>query len=106
MLYRETSRMLQLLEDDLIRHSLWSPHRPSKEAMADTSPFCCESMSFENWLQYVFIPKMRGLIAESQSLPSNIAIAPMAHHIWSAHSERHSLITILNDLDIFLSEPR
>ena len=106
MLYRETSRKLQNLEDELTRHSLWSKDRPSKEAMADTTPFCCESMSFENWLQFIFIPKMKILIATKQALPSHISVAPMAHHVWNALVERHTLIIILDDLDKFLSEPR
>ena len=74
--------------------------------MADTSPFSCEAMPFESWVQFIFIPKMHALIANRQVLPSAIAIAPMAHHVWGDVQERHTLIKIFDDLDKLLSEPR
>ncbi|MBE7215132.1 YqcC family protein [Shewanella benthica] len=106
MLYIKTTQKLQELEEELKRRSLWSLEVPSAEAMADTSPFSCEAMSFESWVQFIFIPKMRALIASRQVLPNNIAIAPMAHHVWNDVKERHTLIMIFDDLDKFLSEPR
>ncbi|AQS37304.1 hypothetical protein Sps_02146 [Shewanella psychrophila] len=106
MLYIKTTQKLQELEEELKRRSLWRQDTPSEEAMADTSPFSCEAMPFESWVQFIFIPKMHVLIANRQELPSNIAIAPMAHHVWSDIQARHTLIKIFDDLDKCLSEPR
>ncbi|BAJ01194.1 conserved hypothetical protein [Shewanella violacea DSS12] len=105
-MYLKTTQKLEELEAELKRRSLWSPQAPSVEAMADTSPFSCESMAFENWVQFIFLPKMRALIADRQVLPSNIAVAPMAHHVWNDIKERHTLINIFDELDKLLSEAR
>lgn len=106
MLYLKTTELLDKLEGELRLQLLWSSEKPSQEAMNDNSPFSCEAMSFENWVQFIFIPKMKDLIDRSQSLPTNIAIAPMAHHVWSSKQNLHTLILIFDNLDTLLSEQR
>ncbi|WP_373293395.1 YqcC family protein [Shewanella hanedai] len=104
VLYIKTTEKLCQLEDELKVHGLWSKEAPSQEAMANTSPFSCEVMSFENWVQFIFIPKMNQLIISKSALPSSISIAPMAHHVWNAQSHLQPLIMIFDDLDNLLSE--
>lgn len=104
MLYIKTTEQLRLLANGLKVHGLWSKEVPSQEEMANTSPFSCEVMSFENWVQFIFIPKMEQLIISKSPLPSSISIAPMAHHAWNAQSHLHPLIRIFDDLDNLLSE--
>ncbi len=106
MPYLKTAQLLNELENELRLQSLWSSEKPSEEAMNDTSPFSCEAMSFENWVQFILIPKMHHLIDSTQSLPTNIAIAPMAHHVWSSKQSLHTLILIFDNLDTLLSEQR
>ncbi|RTR32666.1 YqcC family protein [Shewanella atlantica] len=106
MLYLKTTELLEKLESELRLQSLWSSVKPSPEAMSDSSPFSCEAMPFENWVQFIFIPKMKDLIDRGQALPTNIAIAPMAHHVWSSKKNLHTLILIFDNLDTLLSEQR
>ena len=104
MLYMKIIEKLLQLENELKAHGLWSKQSPSQDAMANTSPFSCEVMSFENWLQFIFIPKMYVLIASNSELPSNIAIAPMSHHVWNVQPHLGTLIIMFDDLDNLLSE--
>ncbi|WP_076408144.1 YqcC family protein [Shewanella sp. UCD-KL12] len=104
--YEATSHMLYKIENELKNHALWSDQAPSIEAMADTSPFSVETMPFENWVQFIFLPKMRSLINAKRELPSSIAIAPMASHLWNHKAELQTLITVFEELDKFLSESR
>jgi len=104
--YLKTTQLLNELENELRLQLLWSSEKPSKEAMNDTSPFSCEAMPFEHWVQFIFIPKMHHLIDRTQALPTNIAIAPMAHHVWGSKQNLHTLIMIFDNLDTLLSEQR
>ncbi|WP_065188665.1 YqcC family protein [Shewanella woodyi] len=104
MLYANTTEKLHQLETELKVHGLWSSVPPSTEAMANTSPFSCDVMPFENWVQFIFIPKMEQLINSQNALPSNTAIAPMAHHVWNHQPDLHGLINIFDELDRMLSE--
>ncbi|QYK02512.1 YqcC family protein [Shewanella psychrotolerans] len=106
MLYLFTEKQLALIELELKSLGLWANEPPSVEALADTTPFACESMPFEHWLQSIFIPKMSVIIDQRAPLPSNIALAPMAEHLWHHRAEMCRLISLINQLDECLSEPR
>ncbi|MGL5392953.1 MAG: YqcC family protein, partial [Shewanella sp.] len=45
-------------------------------------------------------------MAAGQVLPSQIAIAPMAQHVWQDNPQLQPLIAVLNQLDMLLNEPR
>ncbi|WP_299787621.1 YqcC family protein [uncultured Shewanella sp.] len=106
MLYVKTMALLEQLESELRVQGLWSSQKPSAAAMNDSSPFSCETMPFENWVQFIFLPKMHELIDRALPLPEKIAIAPMAHHVWGGKPELHTIIFIFEELDRLLSEQR
>ncbi|WP_041408817.1 YqcC family protein [Shewanella sp. MR-4] len=106
MLYSQTQTKLAQIAHELQSAGLWSTSAPSDEAMASMAPFACDLMSLEQWLQFIFIPRMQALIDAGQPLPSKIAIAPMAEHVWSEQAALAPLIGVLNELDMLLNEPR
>ncbi len=106
MLYLFTEKQLALIELELKSLGMWATETPSAQALADPTPFACESLAFEQWLQFIFIPKMKELVALRLHLPTKIALAPMAEHLWLHRQEMEQLIFLLNQLDECLSEPR
>lgn len=106
MLYSQTQRKLQQIAQCLQQLGMWSTTPPSAPAMASTAPFACDLMALEQWLQFIFIPRMQALIDAGQVLPSQIAIAPMAQHVWQDNPQLQPLIAVLNQLDMLLNEPR
>ncbi|MEJ6519221.1 YqcC family protein [Shewanella bicestrii] len=106
MFYSQTQTKLAQIAHELQSAGLWSTRTPSDEAMASTAPFACDLMSLEQWLQFIFIPRMQALIDAGQPLPSKIAIAPMAEHVWAEQAALAPLIGVLNELDMLLNEPR
>jgi uncharacterized protein YqcC (DUF446 family) len=69
--------LLEQLEAELRRLELWSEQPPAAAALRSTLPFCTDTLDFEAWLQWVFIPQMRQLLAVDAPLPRACAIAPM-----------------------------
>ncbi len=66
------------IEAQLRRMNLWEDQPPSAEALASSQPFHVDTLSFTQWLQFVFLPTMLGLIESGQSLPTECGITPMA----------------------------
>lgn len=77
---------LAQLEQALMQSTLTSP-RPSIQALASTAPFCFDTMPFEAWLQWVFLPRMRQVLSEGHRLTTACSIAPLAEHQWQDRSE-------------------
>ena len=72
------SSLLIDIEASLRQLGQWQDHAPSAEALASTEPFAIDSLTFPQWLQFIFLPKMYEMIERDQSLPENCSIAPMA----------------------------
>ena len=104
MLYQFTQEKLHAIEQQLRALNIWSLAHPSDAAMASTAPFACDLMPLEQWLQFIFLPKMQAIIQQRQALPSNIAIAPMAQYVWKNKHDYQPLIFLLNDLDTLLND--
>ena len=62
-------------------------------------------MTFEQWLQFVFIEKIQQLITLKQPLPRNFAIAPMAQMTLINKPGSDEIIELLTQFDVFLGEP-
>ncbi|BCX88321.1 hypothetical protein MIN45_P0690 [Methylomarinovum tepidoasis] len=97
--------LLLELEAELRRLGLWEEARPSDEALASPLPFCCDTLSFPQWLQFVFLERMKPLIEAGGPLPGQCGIAPMAEE-WFAGSgiESKRLLRLLRDFDELLTQ--
>ncbi len=98
------SAHLQTLEQCLCELACWASEPPSAEALASTQPFCVDTLSFPQWLQFVFIARLRTMLALNQPLPDNCAVAPMAQeYVKSVQASLSPVIEILADIDRLLS---
>jgi uncharacterized protein YqcC (DUF446 family) len=77
-LHQDVLRELGILQLELQTIGLWSDVAPSEEALLSTEPFCCDLMSFAEWLQWIFIPRLSYLAETEGQLPRKSGIFPMA----------------------------
>ena len=77
-LIEEFEYHLNTLETAMRQTKTWPNKSPSKAQLASTAPFAIDTLSFFEWLAYVFVPKCHYLIAMGQ-LPGKMAISPAAH---------------------------
>lgn len=66
------------IESELRQLGLWARIPPSSEALASDQPFCVDTLTLPQWLQFIFLPTLYRLLEESQPLPARCGIAPMA----------------------------
>lgn len=92
------------LEKELRCLGLWSSEPPSAEALASQQPFAIDTLSFPQWLQFIFLPRMYYLLENGHQLPGNCGIAPMAEQYFSTLSLHASpLVTHLSKIDDLLT---
>ncbi|OOF40311.1 MULTISPECIES: YqcC family protein [Rodentibacter] len=72
----QTKLHLELLQQTMQRLNLWQSVPPAQEAFLSEEPFSLDTMTPEEWLQWVFIPRMHALLESGAPLPSQIAISP------------------------------
>ncbi|MCC5852155.1 MAG: YqcC family protein [Alkalimonas sp.] len=80
------------IKTELIALELWSSLPPSPEALASTAPFCCDTLPFEQWLQFVLLPRMQALLDGGHPLPTKVSILPMAEVAFADYSQDMRLL--------------
>ena len=74
----EVRKRLYTIEQELKALSWWQSEPPSAAALASTEPFCMDTLTFSQWLQFVLLKRLSAMLDAGASLPNNIAIYPMA----------------------------
>lgn len=95
-----SAELLLELEAEMRGIGLWQADAPSAEALASVLPFCHDTLSLPQWLQFIFLPRMKILLEAGAALPDRCGIAPMAEesfHFADLNTAR--LLALLRQID-------
>ena len=110
MIKTDLERIRALLEElafELKTLNLWQIQQPSAVELSSSAPFCCDTLAFEQWLQFVFIPKLSMMINQQQSLPAKISLTPMAEEAFKHLSvNAKPLLDVIQKIDKTLTEQK
>ncbi|GAA5445545.1 hypothetical protein Misp06_03748 [Microbulbifer sp. NBRC 101763] len=98
-IYSEVADQLLILEAELRRMELWQSEPPPAEALASSEPFCVDTLTLPQWLQFIFLPRMRVMIEQEVPLPRECSIAPIAEEFFKTRGGAEELIVILEQID-------
>ncbi|MFM2485843.1 YqcC family protein [Celerinatantimonas yamalensis] len=93
-------RQLQRLEQSLREANLWQASPPSLEALTSQQPFAVDTLHLEQWLQFIFIPRMSALLDAKAALPQSLAITPYAQEAFKNYPATvNTVLCLLKELD-------
>lgn len=72
----QVSQLLNELEDVLRTEKYWRDLSPTAEALSSVEPFCIDTLSCTEWLQWVYIPRLRAIIEQRSDLPVGAQVYP------------------------------
>lgn len=92
--------LLSGLEQELRQLGWWEQDGPCAQALQSQQPFCVDTLEFAQWLQWVFIPRMRSILIADHALPRQCAIYAMAEVVYREQTDRAAdLLSYLKDID-------
>lgn len=95
---------LLLIEHELHAQGWWDEAPPSAQALASTVPFAVDTMSFDQWLQWIFLPRMKQILEMGLALPSASGILVMAETVYVDRPEQsRELRRLLAEFDQLIS---
>ena len=101
----EIAEVLIDIEAQLRQLGLWDKIPPSTEALASEQPFCVDTLTLPQWLQFVFLPTLYRMLEEGQPLPDRCGIAPMAEEFFRGSGLAvGDLVEALERVDELLSQ--
>lgn len=100
----EVADGLLRIEMELRQLGVWEAEAPPPEAFQSTQPFCIDTLVFTQWLQFVFIERMKVLVEQGHPLPAVSGMAPMAEEHFRGRTESgDGVVRALEDMDLLLS---
>ncbi|BDX07625.1 YqcC family protein [Planctobacterium marinum] len=88
--------MLQELEATLRKFKLWQQNSIAIEQV--TSPFGIGQIQFTEWLQFIYLPKMKSLVGAGVGIPK-AEITPYAEEVLPSGEGREALLVCIKKLD-------
>jgi len=102
----ELWNLLDELEAELRRLDHWSDVPPSREALASSQPFAVDTLSLPEWLQWIYLQRLRALLEADHPLPSGALVKPYAEEYFAQSQEPvGELIVIIDRIDAYLGRP-
>ncbi|MCK7543319.1 YqcC family protein [Marinobacter bryozoorum] len=102
--FSEVADRLLGIEAEMRRIQVWASEPPSDDALASTQPFCIDTLAFTEWLQFVFLVRMKIIVEQGHGLPDVSGIAPMAEEYFRARPEPgEGLVRELEAIDRLIS---
>lgn len=93
------------LERELRLQGRWHPGEPPAAALSSTEPFAIDVLDFDQWLQWILLPRMHDLLLRQLPLPDNCAMQPMAEEFFAVddpHGRR--IVDLLAAIDKLLTQ--
>jgi len=92
------------LEATLRCHNLWDACQPAVGALSSTQPFCLDTLRFEQWLQWVFLPRMKHTLENTRPLPEKSGIFVYAReYLRKNDPSTNNLLTLMKRFDDLIS---
>jgi uncharacterized protein YqcC (DUF446 family) len=102
--YLLVAGLLGELTAELQRLERWQAEHPGAEALASELPFCVDTLSFDQWLQFVLIPRMEQLVLLQAPLPTSVSLYPMASEAYKDElAEVAGLLRLIGRFDLLLT---
>ena len=74
---------LLLIERELRVQGWWDDVAPSAEALSSVEPFSVDTLDFYQWLQWIFLTRMKQILEHNLPLPNASGILEMAEMVYA-----------------------
>lgn len=103
----QLATLLDQLETELRRLNLWSDVPPSPEALASTAPFAVDQLTLPQWLQWIYIQRLRALLDANKALPHGALVKPYADQYFDQQPQMRAqaLLELIDRIDAHLGRP-
>ena len=100
--YEEVERKIDAIEAEIKRIGWWREEPLPEEAYNFTRAFAMDTMPYSYWLQFIFIPRVRDIIASRGSFPSTSQVGAQAVREFDGVYEADELNGLLIDFDNYI----
>ncbi len=98
-LYERASAGIAEIEAEMKAIGCWSGEPLPESAYRFKKAFAMDTMAFTQWLQFIFVPRVRQIVAERGRFPDRSVVAAQAYREFDGEPDASRLISLLADFD-------
>ncbi len=98
-LAQRASAQIDSIEREMQAQGLWQKEPLPAEALRFERAFGADTLTFYQWLQFVLVPRVRGLVAEGGAFPRTSEVAAYAVRELDGDDRAAGLLPLLADFD-------
>jgi len=98
-LYQKAAEKIQAIEDELKALGRWQQEALPETAFENMGAFGANKMSFEQWLQFVLVPRVKEIIKEHGEFPSGSMVGTYSIREFDGDPEVGKLQQLLYEFD-------
>ncbi|WP_293265303.1 YqcC family protein [Neptunomonas sp.] len=96
----ELLNILNAISSEMALKKLWQSTPPADEALSSTQPFCVDTLTFCEWIQWIMLPKLESMAQSKVPLPNNSDMFSMAEEAFKrAEQDTTTLLGLILQLD-------
>lgn len=95
---------LNEIKKEMLFRGMWQSLPPAPEAFLSEQPFAIDTMSANEWLQWIFLPRIQALIDANCVLPRNFSLSPYFEEALQEQEEARQLLSLIKHLDQLVTE--
>jgi uncharacterized protein YqcC (DUF446 family) len=93
------ARKIGEIEAELKRLGRWQDTPLPEAAYKDMGPFGMNTMAYEQWIQFVLIPRVREILVSKGEFPRKSQVGVLAVRDFDGDLEADKLVTLLCEFD-------
>lgn len=98
--HQQLAGLLREIEAEMRNLELWQSVPPSDAALASPEPFCIDTLSFCEWVQWIMVPRFGLMIEQRLPLPTASDIATMAEEAFKdIDGDTDQLLALIAEID-------
>jgi uncharacterized protein YqcC (DUF446 family) len=97
--YDSVQQQIDAIEAEMKRAGYCRSEPLPPEAYNFRQAFAMDTMPFSSWLQFIFIPRVRSIIAEHGEFPQRSMVGAQAVREFDGDNNADRLVSLLNDFD-------
>lgn len=97
--YQQATSLASQLEGELKRLQRWEIEPLPEERYENMGAFGSNTMTFEQWIQFILIPTLQDIVAQGGNFPEDSHLAAYAVRVWDGDWDTQTLQNLLQQLD-------
>ncbi len=103
-IHEAAHRVANAIEAELRRIGRWSAQRPPDSAFKDMGPFGMNTLSAEQWLQFVLVPRLHEIVNARGEFPQSSNVSGWATRNFDGDPDADELLRLLRELDAMVED--